>query len=199
MADSRSLFPRVAALFVEAEGPYGNLPGVEVWDEERDARLYDGPHPVVAHPPCKRWSILGLCRGYYDGLDGGCFEAALHAVRTYGGVLEHPAHTLAWKRFGLPRPPGAGWATSLGDDGWACEVDQHWYGHPARKPTWLYAVNCSLYDFAWGLSPLGVRNLANYSGGGDRSTSRERTPVVFRDLLLAMARSVPVPRSAVAV
>ncbi len=43
--------PNVAALYVDPKGVYANLPGVEVWDEEPDARLYDGPHPVVVHPP----------------------------------------------------------------------------------------------------------------------------------------------------
>lgn len=181
--------PTVAALFVETNGVYWNLPDVDAWDETRDARLYDGPWPVVAHPPCARWSIMGLCRGYYDGDDGGCFEAALRAVRVYGGVLEHPAHTLAWKRFGLQRPPTAGWGSRLDDDGWVCEIDQHWYGHGARKPTWLYAVGVSLYDFTYGLAPRKTHNLANFGGGADRSASRSRTPLVFRDLLLSMART----------
>lgn len=86
----------VAALFVDP------------WDEARDARLYAGPHPVVAHPPCARWSMLAAVNearyGLKRGEDGGCFAAALAQVRRWGGVLEHPAETLAWKRFGLPRP-----------------------------------------------------------------------------------------------
>src|SRR5437588_11753206 len=48
----------VAALYVDPNGVYANLPGVEVWDEARDARLYAGPWPVVAHPPCARWCRL---------------------------------------------------------------------------------------------------------------------------------------------
>jgi hypothetical protein len=43
----------VAALFVETNGAYYGLPGVDPWDESRDARLYDGPFPVVAHPPVR--------------------------------------------------------------------------------------------------------------------------------------------------
>jgi hypothetical protein len=45
----------IAALYVDPNGAYVNLPGVEVWDEARDARTYAGPWPVVAHPPCNKW------------------------------------------------------------------------------------------------------------------------------------------------
>lgn len=41
----------VAALYVEADGPYSRVEGVDLWPESRDARKYAGPHPVVAHPP----------------------------------------------------------------------------------------------------------------------------------------------------
>jgi hypothetical protein len=30
----------IAALYVRRDGPYWDLPGVDPWDEERDARLY---------------------------------------------------------------------------------------------------------------------------------------------------------------
>ena len=53
----------VAALYVESDGPYAGLDGVDVWDEARDARTYAGPYPVVAHPPCARWSVAANCRG----------------------------------------------------------------------------------------------------------------------------------------
>ena len=48
----------VAALYVAKGGCYYGLPDVDPWDAERDARLYAGPHPVVAHPPCSRWCRL---------------------------------------------------------------------------------------------------------------------------------------------
>lgn len=84
---------KVAALFVDPNGVYADIPDVDVWDEARDARLYAGPWPVVAHPPCARWGSLAYVNqsmhGYRVGDDGGCFEAALAAVRTWGGVLLH--------------------------------------------------------------------------------------------------------------
>lgn len=177
----------IAALYVETDGAYFGLEGVDPWDEKRDARLYDGPFPVVAHPPCARWSIMGNCRGYRDGKDGGCFEHALSCVRRFGGVLEHPAHSLAWERFGLPMPPGQGWARSLLDDGWACAVDQRRYGHDARKPTWLYYVGPPPPPLAWGRGNRGTTTVGRGYGGG-REHLRSRTPEPFRNALLALAR-----------
>lgn len=186
----------VAALYVDPNGVYANLPGVEVWDEARDARLYDGPWPVVAHPPCARWStIAGFVEtvyGYKRGDDGGCFAAAVSAVREYGGVLEHPAHSAAWRTFGLPRPMrGGGWVGRLDDPGWSCWVDQGWSGHEMAKPTWLYAVAVDLHAFTWGRHPTGrrLRHREPTLSATQRWRMNMPTPPAFRDVLLAMARS----------
>ena len=42
-------------LRAQSDGAYAGLPGVQLWDEARDARTYAGPWPVVAHPPCQTW------------------------------------------------------------------------------------------------------------------------------------------------
>lgn len=199
----------VAALYVERGGVYWNLPGVDAWDEKRDARRYAGPWPVVAHPPCARWCQLAplvqYTHGYAIGSDGGCFEAALRAVQTYGGVLEHPAYTRAWRHFGLPRPSTkGGWTTTFDDPGASCYVEQENYGHPARKPTWLYAVGVELApismnwrrpradDPGWYVrTNAGGKAVVRKPHGEQRmrSSNSSRTPVAFRDVLLAMARS----------
>lgn len=44
---------RVAVLFAREDSVYKTLPECEVYDMARDARTYDGPWPVVAHPPCR--------------------------------------------------------------------------------------------------------------------------------------------------
>lgn len=119
---------QVAALFVDPNGVYANLAGVEVWDEARDARLYAGPWPVVAHPPCHRWARLS--RRESRGRDEGCFVAALWAVQTFGGVLEHPAESGAWKRYGLARPSGPWWTRGIEHAGWVCSIDQWHFGFP---------------------------------------------------------------------
>jgi hypothetical protein len=131
----------VAALFVETGGCYYGLPDVDPWDLARDARLYAGPHPVVAHPPCERWGRVWWADGSTKpGDDGGCFAAAVAAVRRWGGVIEHPEASLAWAAFQLPRPERGGWARSLFDGGWSAAVAQRNYEHRARKMTWLYYV-----------------------------------------------------------
>jgi hypothetical protein len=133
----------IAALFVETGGCYFGLPDVDPWDKVRDARLYAGSLPVVAHPPCQLWTRFAHVNyarwgGEHNrpGNDEGCFKAALAHVRRCGGVLEHPAFSDAWKAHALPRPVGLGWQRSL-DGLWACEVWQSAYGHKARKRTWL--------------------------------------------------------------
>jgi hypothetical protein len=160
----------VAALYVDPDGVYAGLPDVEVWDEQRDARLYAGPWPVVAHPPCARWSRLaGFTEarfGLMRGMDGGCFEAALAAVRTWGGVLEHPAYSAAWARYELPKPiTYHGWTLTF-DGGASCYVEQGRYGLPVKKATWLYAFGVELADLRWGCTPDGDGEEPNGEWGG---------------------------------
>lgn len=201
----------IAALFVEAGGVYCGLPDVDPWDEARDARNYAGPWPVVAHPPCQRWGRFwhGSTRKphqYRLGDDGGCFEAALLAVRRWGGVLEHPADSRAWRFYGLDRPARyAGWQ-SAGGGLWTCYLEQGHYGHISRKPTWLLAAGMprdSLPELNWtrGAQRLHPVALARYGyekarrigmtamiGGKDKTRIRNATPVAFRDVLLGIAR-----------
>ena len=193
----------IAALYVQAGGVYSDLPDVDCWDEARDARLYDGPYPVVAHPPCARWSRTAALTeawfGYKRGDDGGCFEAALSAVRRFGGVLEHPAYSAAWAHFDLPRPTYyEGWTTSLLDAGASCYVEQGRYGLASKKPTWLYAYGVELPELRWGFVPDGDGDSPRDPGGGGMHAFRDRhskgyeasrTPEALRDILIGMARS----------
>jgi hypothetical protein len=188
---------KVAALYVETNGVYYGLEDVDPWDEARDARLYDGPWPVVAHPPCASWSIMGNCRPETVARgDGGTFKAALIAVETFGGVLEQPRHSRAWTRFGLPRPSVGGWSASFDRPGYATEVDQRHYGHDVRKPTWLYYVGPDPSPLRWSKSALSeLSSRGGRKGSGRKSAHnhfhlRSATPPAFRDVLLDMARSV---------
>jgi hypothetical protein len=198
---------RVAALFVDPNGVYAGLDGVDLWDEDRDARLYAGPWPVVAHPPCNHWCQLASVNAaryetFHIGEDGGCFEAALNAVRTYGGVLEHPAYSLAWSHHGLPGPGRSGWARTFTDAGYTTEVSQSAYGHRARKLTWLYYVGPNPPSLNWS-DPLGEAVIGGGINTGEcvgrpKLEKREAsaTPLAFRDVLLAMARGAHVEAAA---
>jgi hypothetical protein len=189
----------IAALYVETNGTYFDLDGVDPWDEARDARRYAGPHPVVAHPPCNRWAytLAPLNERRYGlkvGEDGGCFDAALLAVRRCGGVLEHPAYSLAWARFGLPRPVNKQqWTEPDAYGGRSIFVEQGHYGHKARKGTYLYAVGTEYPDLIRGKArAVGMVSNTNPVRGLPRLSSKEAkaTPPAFRALLLRLARSV---------
>lgn len=199
----------IAALFVMPDGPYAGLPGVDVWDKKRDARTYAGPWPVVAHSPCERWGSLwygGPMRlklglpALVKGDDDGCFEAALAAVRRWGGVLEHPKGSGAWEHFGLIPPRRAGgWSVADWEGGWTCCVDQGHYGFRSAKPTWLYAKGVELPSLIWGRArglptwDLGHKSRYERSQrvGSKRIPESQRsiTPEPFRDLLISMAMS----------
>lgn len=204
----------IAALFVETDGCYFGLDGVDPWDEHRDARLYPGPYPVVAHPPCQRWGKMWMGQPAWvkrtgqrkkKGDDGGCFKAAIDSVRKYGGVIEHPYLSHAWEHFGLVKPPRKGGWIKADEFGWTCCVEQGRYGHYARKPTYLYAVGCELPDLDWGKGEHRIPQWAidkygleyckkagemSFKGGGVDSSPRNATPIQFRDILISMARSV---------
>ena len=198
----------IAALYVDPKGTYSEVDGVDLWGEDRDARLYAGPYPVVAHPPCSRWCRLaGLVEarwGHKRGDDGGCFEAALDAVRRWGGVLEHPAYSDAWAAYDLNKPPtGGGWVVADWEGGWTCYIEQGRYGHAAKKATWLYANGCDLPSLKWGhVADQDVKAVVSKCGnrkwrrsGMPRLGQNEAaaTPLEFRDVLIAMAESAYCP------
>jgi hypothetical protein len=200
----------IAALFVATGGAYFNLDGVEPWDIHRDARKYDGPWPVVAHPPCERWGRYwsggpSAREKRIKGDDNGCFASALESVRRWSGVLEHPEASHAWRAHGLIAPlRGGGWSVADDRGGWTCCVEQGAYGHRARKATWLYAFGVELPVLQWrargefarldaGFHSTEARRVARMAGAlpGERLADAERaaTPPAFRDVLIAMARS----------
>jgi hypothetical protein len=191
----------VAALYVADGGCYCDLPGVEPWDEAKDARTYAGPWPVVAHPPCQRWGAMASVNyarwgGEHNrpGNDGGCFAAVLAAVRKWGGVLEHPAKSRAWAYYDLPNPPSHGWIRTF-CGGWVCEVWQSAYGHRAAKATWLYAVGLDPPQLNWlrlpGTHQIGFHDQRGPDRNKPTLSRREAsaTPLAFRDLLISIARA----------
>lgn len=146
------------------------------------------------------------------GEDGGCFEAALRSVHEFGGILEHPAFSAAFAKFGLPRPSVyEGWTAGL-DGGWSAYVEQGRYGLPVKKATWLYAYGVELPELRWGWTRDAEGNPENQGEFGGMDAWRDKfgkrreqwtkgrhrgghhgltatTPPAFRDVLLETARS----------
>lgn len=201
----------VAALFVDPRGPYPGMVGVESWDAARDARTYDGPYSVVAHPPCGPWAKL---KHIYQGREHDCALIALEQVRRWGGVLEHPADSMLWSVFGddpNPKRRGSQYMARPGEPpdcwlGYTIEVTQVEWGHVARKRTWLYLVGVP--QAVLGSPPFPGRSPTHWISGTrsnrrkpiDRVPSgikvcsaqqRRRTPQLFAEYLVRLARSVP--------
>jgi hypothetical protein len=190
----------IAALFVQPDGCYAGDPFIDAWPESRDARNYQGPHSVVAHPPCQLWGAMAAVNfarwgGEHNrpGNDGGCFASALESVNKFGGVLEHPAKTRAWRAHGLDKPYAQGWSKS--GLGWVCEVWQSAYGHRANKATWLYYRGpVKPFELDWS-RPVGAYQIGFYDQRGKSANKptlgrREAnaTPPLFREALINLSR-----------
>lgn len=190
----------VSALFVQSDGCYFGLDNVDPWDEQRDARKYDGHNPVIAHPPCKLWCKMTAINykrwgGEHNrpGNDGGCFKSAILSVIRCGGVCEHPARSLAYDAYGLTKPKTGmkGWERV--GNAWICEVWQSAYGHRANKATWLYYVGRKPFDLRWD-RPVGTHQVGFYDKRGkmkNKPTLSKKeassTPIEFRDELIKLA------------
>ena len=182
----------VAVLFVRADSDYKEL-DCDAWDAERDARKYQGPHPIVAHPPCRAWGCLRMQAKPLPG-ERELGPWAVNQVRQWGGVLEHPRASSLFRHCGLPGPKD-------GTDSWGgftLDVDQFWWGHRARKRTWLYVVGCERWQvpampIRLGAAPCLITNQHGLRSGmpGYRKevTKREReaTPPEFARWLIELA------------
>ena len=191
---------QVSALFVECNGAYYGVDGVDPWCIDRDATKYTELNPVICHPPCHRWGKMARVNyarwgGEHNrpGNDGGTFKFALEQVIRCGGVLEHPAQTYAWPEYGLTKPSGIGWTKT--DNGWVCEVWQSAYGHKANKSTWLFYVgNNAPFDLNWerpkGTHQVGFQDQRGKSRNKPTLSKRDAnaTPEQFKQTLINLAR-----------
>ena len=191
---------KISALFVQENGCYAGVDFIDAWPESRDARLYTGNNPVIAHPPCQLWGALSAVNykrwgGEHNkpGNDKGCFESALRSVRRCGGVLEHPSKTKAFEAYGIQKPKGFGW-NRISDNEWVCEVWQSAYGHRANKSTWLFYKGVQPpFDLDWS-RPKGTHQIGFYDSRGKSANKptlgkkeANATPIKFRDVLIRLA------------
>lgn len=182
---------RVAVLFAREDSAYKTLPECEVYDMARDARNYDGPWPVVAHPPCRAWATLRHhAKPRAD--ERNLARLAVALVREFGGVLEHPHRTTLWE---AQRLPAVGQRDAFG--GFTLVIDQNWWGHRAQKRTRLYVVGCEPTEVP--PLPLVLGEATHTVGlwsGRDKATCRpsiakheyESTPDELASWLVALAQ-----------
>ena len=111
----------LAALWVRRDTPYREIEGVDCWDAVRNALLYGGPHPVIAHPPCGPWGKYRMAS--YESRAHAIF--AMACVHEFGGVVEQPLGSALFRDFGLR-------------SGWIERISQADFGHLADKQTLLY-------------------------------------------------------------
>lgn len=198
----------IAALYIDPRGPYMRMARVLPYalSENQllpgfggaDARAYDGPFPVVAHPPCGPWSSL---RRLYKGTtaDRACAIRAVEQVRRFGGVLEHPGTSLLWDEVIEPLRS----VEPYFRDEYTVKVDQCEWGHPARKPTKLFLVGVP--RSALEVPPFPGRKPTHWcsgsrknKGGGSvpagikvcSAEQRRRTPTLFAEYLVRLASAV---------
>lgn len=189
MAPTTGARMTVAALYVEPRGVYSRMAGVDAWPLARNAKEYDGPWPVVAHPPCGPWSRL---RFMCTKQDRECAPLAVASVRKWGGVLEHPKHSVLWKhcRMAYPGELPDVWG------GISVEVNQVSWGHRCAKPTWLYVVGVQRHVVMRGIRTGGTPTHRITSGpNGPQLPSADkpiaaRTPPAFAEWLVSLAKAV---------
>lgn len=128
---------RVAALYVDPDGPYPSLVADGEWyDMARDARTFTGDLPVVAHPPCGPWGKLAWrCKNQ----DRSTAWHALELVRRNGGILEHPVGSRLFLEAGVPAGEWVNPERQLdAHGGYTIRLPQWDLGHRGHKDTIFY-------------------------------------------------------------
>lgn len=180
----------VSILFTQKNSIYNTL-GVDTWDILRDADNYPGHNAVVCHPPCRAWGRLR----YFAKPRSNEKQLAINAigfVRKYGGVLEHPAGSKLWSELKLP----------LGKEidsygGFTISINQSWFGHKAKKNTWLYVCGIDKKNVpALMLSFDAITHIVGTPKRGRKKTglkelskkAREATPINLAIWLIELAQ-----------
>lgn len=178
----------IAALYVRRDSFYKQMPGVDAWDELRDARNWPGGMPCVAHPPCTWWCRLrALAKNNVE--EKALAPIAVQQVQKWGGVLEHPYLSALWTECNLPKNNSR---DRFG--GYTLALPQFWFGHPANKPTWFYIVGCHPeklppIPFVLGTASMTVSTRRRPTTGLEiRKSDRTRTPIAACEWLAEVAR-----------
>lgn len=183
----------IPVLYTAKKSIYHQLLDADPYDQKRDALKWPGGTPFIAHPPCRLWCKL---RRFSTADPAERYLALITVcqIRRYGGILEHPAHSLLWESAQLP-PPG-GFPDEYG--GITIALNQCKAGHAAVKPTWLYIVgadripplptpnNKPTHTLSWGPKKNGRTRQRPLLATNKRSA----TPEPFARWLIALAHHI---------
>jgi len=114
----------VSILCIEEKSNYRLIPGLDLWDKDRNAYNFSGGQPVITHAPCAQWSRMkafARSNKAEKELAYFCFEQ----VQKNGGIFEHPSGSSFFRVINADRKK-------------IRSVNQCWWGFPAQKKTLLY-------------------------------------------------------------
>ena len=173
----------ISVLCASRKSIYHTIPNIDVYDVDRDARTFFGSGPIIAHPPCRSWSLK--LRHQAKPVEGErdlglwCCEV----LKRNGGVLEQPAGSLLFSVGGLPIPG------TLAADLFSIQVNQFWWGYRSRKSTWLCfsKIGKNEIDIPFRLEPKQSNNKIF-----NRMSKNQRSMTVrcFAEWLIEIARKV---------
>lgn len=180
----------VQVLFTQTKSTYLDL-GCDCYDLQRNALSIKSKQPAIYHPPCRAWSRM---RRFAKAPVGERFLAiwSISRIRRYGGIVEQPAGSKLWEFMNLPLP-GSGYDFF---GGFSISVDQHWFGHLARKNTWLYIRGCTLSDLPpYPMNFNLITHCLNSSLKSNRlkeiaKNKRSYTPILFAEWLIEIVNII---------
>jgi hypothetical protein len=180
----------ISVLFAARDSVYKKIPGLDVWDEDRDALNWPGGNPGIFHPPCRLFCRLRHLSTAPESEKELAYWS-VSKVRQWGGVLEHPAHSRLWDEALLPSPGHAD------NYGFSYDLDQYWFGHSGKKRTWLYIcgldpehVPVHAIRLAGNYEDLFASAGRKYVPGSRHSGIRSATPLAFAQWLVEVASNV---------
>lgn len=116
--------PFISILCTHLKSNYLKIPNLDIWDEHRNAYNFTGHNLIICHPPCAQWSRMHHF-ARINPIEKELANFCMIKVKSNGGIFEHPAGSSIFKHHGIPRSK-------------IISVDQHWWGFPGRKRTYLF-------------------------------------------------------------
>lgn len=170
----------ISVLFTTENSIYKKL-RQDCWDIKRDARKWPGGNAIIAHPPCRGWGDHAH-KSKHTESEKQLAVWAIHKIRMWGGILEHPRKSKLWPEMNLPLP---GQKDKYG--GYSICIKQSWYGHRAQKETLLYIVGINIKQIP--LIPITYHTVTNTIENMGKH-ERETTPIQLAEWLIKTANQI---------